>query len=163
MKNAKCKLTEAGTTARPSEPWPPAVKPKRRFLLWAIITVVAAVAIGAAWFVTAANRLYRDAYAGWEAAEVIIDYMEAHDGRWPRSWDDLAGAKQRWLGIEEVQRRVDVDFEVDPQVLLQSATSGDTPPFRVVRLRNGSSAHWEGREPNEMILEHLKQQKRKAP
>ena len=30
-----------------------------------------------------------DGYAQWGAAEMVIDYLETHDGAWPRSWDDL--------------------------------------------------------------------------
>jgi hypothetical protein len=30
-----------------------------------------------------------DAYALWGAGEMVVRYMEEHDGRWPRGWGDL--------------------------------------------------------------------------
>jgi hypothetical protein len=30
-----------------------------------------------------------DAYALWGAGEMVVDYMEDHEGRWPKGWNDL--------------------------------------------------------------------------
>jgi hypothetical protein len=33
------------------------------------------------------------------------------------------------------------------------------PPFRVIRLTNGSDVHWSGADPNRLVFEFLKKRK----
>lgn len=41
------------------------------------------------WLVLGVTHGIDDAYAEWGAADMLIDYMESHDGRWPSNWEAL--------------------------------------------------------------------------
>ena len=51
--------------------------------------------------------------------------------------------------------RVEIDWDANPIELLP-ISDDSTVTLRVIWLRNGSDAHWSGREPNTMILDYLK-------
>ncbi len=132
-----------------------------------IILAALCVAVGYAAYM--AYRTYdtaTNAYAVWWVAEMVIEHMEASDGQWPSGWDDLADdyetcAKRsgRSWTFESLRGRVEVDWRADPNMLSRAKDNGQEKPFRVIWLRNGSDAHWAGREPNRMILEYLKEPK----
>ncbi len=90
--------------------------------------------------------------------------MEANNGDWPRNWDDLrddyktciARSGQPWT-FDELSSRVDIDWDANPISLLPIADGAD-PELRVIWLRSGRDAYWQGREPNTMILDYLKSQ-----
>ena len=101
-----------------------------------------------------------NAYAVWNVADWVIDYMEANDRKWPRDWSDLEKQRaKRDMGrdIRHHQALVDVDFDVNPTELAKASfvVGQKDPPFRVIRHRQ--EPHWvyEGREPNEMIWYYL--------
>jgi hypothetical protein len=107
------------------------------------------------------DAVLRDSYAQWWVADMVIEHMERNDGNWPRSWDDFAepyeicaGRSGRPWSFEELRNRVTVDFDADP-ARLASAAATQTPPFHVIYLRSGKEHHWEGKEPNQMILDYL--------
>lgn len=142
------------------------MKRRTRIILISIVlgVVVAAGTIG--YFVwRSVNEVWLDAYSGWLAAEMVIEYMETHDKVWPKSWTDLQGtfgrASLRVRGLpltfEEVRRRVDVDFTADPAVLAKAFPNEEHPAFRVIRLRNGHFTYWQAHEPNCTILWYLKE------
>jgi hypothetical protein len=117
-----------------------------------------------------------NAYAVWWMADLVIDHMEKHDGAWPRSWDELrVTSEQAGKGtvstnldgtviaefrprdtINDLQKRVEIDWNADPRELVKAEFKAKGPPFRVIWLRNGKSTHYQGKEPNEMVLEYLK-------
>lgn len=117
-----------------------------------------------------------NAYAVWWTADLVIDHMERHNGAWPRSWEELGlTSEQAYKGtvstnhdgtmiaefrprnsINELRERVEIDWKAEPMELVKADFKKKGPPFRVIWLRNGKSTHYSGREPNEMILEHLK-------
>jgi hypothetical protein len=148
--------------------------------------VISAVAV-ASWatvvFIRTVLDVPRQAYAVWQTADLVIAYMERHDGAWPRSWEDLRPLamsapdvsesegpdgsviieSRPKASIEELQSLVEVDWGADPGELLKLPRKGGALPFRVIYLRNGKSTHYEGREPNQMILAYLEsRQRRKA-
>lgn len=55
--------------------------------LLAALTFVVIIAL----FLEGANLYYGidDAYAQWGAADRLIEFMEANDGRWPTGWEEL--------------------------------------------------------------------------
>jgi hypothetical protein len=63
--------------------------------------------------------------------------------------------------VDELRERVEIDWSADPAELLKQGRKGGQPPFRVIYLRDGSSTHYEGREPNQMILEYLESRQRR--
>jgi hypothetical protein len=72
---------------------PPA--PKRRwprFTLRTLFVVVGIplILIGAAFYLyNSVNSSIRNAYAGWWVADMVVEHMKAHDGAWPKGWNDL--------------------------------------------------------------------------
>jgi len=130
-----------------------------RHRVFAIVAVVAATAVAlfigfAVMVLKAQSKMIRDAYCLDWASASVVQYMEDHQGRYPRSRDDLqeafdkVTAQDRSFSFEEVQSRVFVDFTVDPTV----------PPdasFQFVRLRSGPGARWNAPDPDERIRSHL--------
>ena len=155
-------------------------KARRRLILSLVLVVVALTAWAAIHLVQRAIELPHEAYAVWWTADLVVAYMEGHDGAWPRSWEDLRaladeasevtesapGDGSRIIEfrpkarIEELQRLVDIDWDVDPDELLRRARRNEYPPFQVIYLRNGKSTHYDGREPNQMILQYLESKHR---
>ncbi|MEK6234821.1 MAG: hypothetical protein N2C14_08920, partial [Planctomycetales bacterium] len=125
--------------------------------------VLCGLLVGGAWFVNhKIDAVIRNAYAVWWVADMIIVYMEDNDNAWPQGWDDLhkpyeklvERSRRAWT-FEELRARVEVDWDADPSVLADASPVEGEPPFRVIWLRDGTSSHWSGREPNRMILDHL--------
>jgi hypothetical protein len=154
----------------------------RRRVLIGMVLLVALIAIWrAVVFIQGVLDVPRQAYAVWGTADLIIEYMERHEGAWPRSWEDLRPLVEdvpdvkesrerdgsivvefRPQGaIEELQRRVEVDWNANPDELLKMPPQERGPPFRVISLRNGKSTHYEGREPNQMIRDYLESRHRR--
>jgi hypothetical protein len=153
---------------------------KRRLIVGLLIVIVAIVVWAALAFVQAVLDVPRQAYAVWWTADLFIAYIEHHDGAWPRSWEDLRPFVEGTLevsesrdrhgrrivefrpkaSIEELQRRVVIDWNADTRKLLEAPLVADGPPFRVIYLRNGKSRHYEGREPNQMIRDYLDSRRR---
>jgi hypothetical protein len=113
------------------------------------------------------TQTIHNAYAVWWVAGMVCIYMDTHDGRWPKGWEDLRAPYESatlrsgapWT-FEELRNWVEVDWNADPAALRASEPLGDNPPFRVIWLRDGATSHWEGREPNRIIWEYLHQRKR---
>jgi hypothetical protein len=138
------------------------------FLGSAVGIIIAVAAFFAYAVYQTTHVIVPNAYAVWWTADLVIDHMERHDGAWPRSWEELRlTSEQAYKGtastnldgtrivefrpresIEELRQRVEIDWKADFKMT--------GPPFRVIWLRNGKSTHYSGKEPNEMILEHLK-------
>lgn len=104
-----------------------------------------------------------NSYAVWWAADMVIEHMKIHDGKWPAGWEDLrepyeicAEQSGRPWTFEELQERVAIDWHADPNNLAMAATKNGKPTFRVIWLRDGSDAHWKEREPNKMVYDYLK-------
>lgn len=145
-----------------------------------IIVIVIAILLAGAGFVVwlgyQVMQVPRDAYAVWWTADLVIEHMEKHGGSWPRSWEDLrVTSEQAYKGtvstnrdgtriaefrprdsIDELMRRVEIDWNANPSELARAEFKESGPPFRVIRLQNGKSTHYSGKEPNDMVLEYLK-------
>jgi hypothetical protein len=139
---------------------------KRRVLHTALVFIVS-LGGGAAYYAYwKIDSTTRDAYAVWWVADMVIEYMETHNGEWPRGWDDLhepyetcvRRSGRPWT-FDQLRNRVDVDWAADPARLVVATDNGTGPPFQVVWLRSGRSTHWQSREPNRMILDYLHAQK----
>lgn len=148
---------------------------RRRLILGLGMAALAIAVWVAVVFVRAVLDVPRQAYAVWWTADLVVAYMESHEGAWPRGWEDLRPLTEvatevsetkepdgnvivefrPKAGIQELQRYVEVDWSADPGELLRVPRREAGPPFRVIYLRNGRTTHYEGREPNQMILEYL--------
>ncbi|RIK84235.1 MAG: hypothetical protein DCC67_05045, partial [Planctomycetota bacterium] len=104
----------------------------------------------------------RDAYATWDGANLVIEYLRTHSGQWPQNWDDIAqvhrmvqGRMRGGQSIEELKLRLSIDFKVNPQEFAAADPSSPGGLPRAIRLRNGKDTCWEGAEPNTLIHQFL--------
>jgi hypothetical protein len=152
---------------RPSRPARAAVK---RILL--VLAVAAIAAIG--WFTFRAWYTLDhlpEAYAAWDAGTLLVEYMKAHENRWPGSWDELlavfdgeAGSTIPLRGshtgdveyARTLQRVVKVDWTFDPARPrgVSPVTRLDGTAFPIV---------WECGEPNEMVRARLEAGSKNPP
>jgi hypothetical protein len=100
-----------------------------------------------------------EAYAAWDAGDLLIAYMKANDDRWPGSWDELDG----WAhslpdrpnnrlndpgSLQRIRELIRIDYSFNPRA------PGNATPVRP--LDGDAFAYvWQGAEPNEMIREYL--------
>jgi hypothetical protein len=138
----------------------------RRKVLFTAAALALLLGGGALYLVRRAAHDAQYAYAVWWVADMVIEYMETHDGAWPRGWDDLREPYEtcvrrsgRPWSFEQLRDRVDVDWQADPAQLAATPDTGEDPPFRVIWSRNGRQSHWEGQEPNRKILDYLRNRK----
>ena len=132
-----------------------------------IAVVLLAVVIGGGFL------LYREVsngihnrYAVWWVADMVVEHMEANDGRWPQRWEDLlddyetcvARSGRPWT-FEELRSRVVVDWQADPAQLTAVARQADAPSFRIIWLADGSSSHYQDHEPNQIVCDYLRTKK----
>lgn len=130
-------------------------------------TVIRAIALSALLFVVIGGgvtyfvlrnveRVVKNAYAVWWVADMVVEHMKSNQNRWPRNWDDLrepyAALAQRsgqpWT-FDELRERVVVDWKANPKSLAKENS------FRVIWLKDGTSSHYEGCEPNEIVRRYL--------
>lgn len=105
-----------------------------------------------------------EAYAAWDAGELLVAYLETHENHWPTSWDDLLSVLDTPRGSDitlraphanesdyahVLQGMIAIDWSFDP------AHAENASP---VTRRDGSafSVLWQDGDPNEMVREHLK-------
>ncbi len=150
---------------------------RTKVVLSGVAGVILGVAFLFAWAVYHTNYVMApNAYAVWWTADLVIEHMETHAGAWPRNWEELqATSDQAYKGttstnhdgtliaefrpratIQELQKRVEIDWNADPLELAKTELQATGRPFRVIWLRNGKSTAYSGKEPNTMILEYLK-------
>ncbi|MCC6354792.1 MAG: hypothetical protein IT577_12955 [Verrucomicrobiae bacterium] len=125
------------------------------------------------------------AHALWWTGDIVVRYLRASGGQWPRSWEDMAivvrpddfrvkpvawgrgGLRVREtrarLPIERLREVVWVDWDADVRELARAPASVDHPPFLVVRPLRGDHVYFEGAEPNEMIREFLARSSARSP
>jgi hypothetical protein len=136
---------------------------KRRAKIIAVLIIIAVIG-GVSFFGYRIHQVLTvtvpDAYAVWNTASLINDYMDAHNGAWPTRWEDLRQTYESSnqpdpVHMADLQARVEVDWHADPRKLAAAAEpTTDVPPFRVIWLRDGSKAHWSGAEPNWLVWAH---------
>ena len=111
-----------------------------------------------------------DAYAAWDAGTLVIEYLDTHDGQWPRSWEELYSAAET---LEDHGRQfrgnngaggfiygdlrdvVAIDWEADVRAI--AAFDWNSGKLRVITRADGTDfpVVWEGAEPNEMVWSYL--------
>ena len=141
-------------------------KPIKRILITAGLVLLATIAyIGFDMWRTVTQ--IPEAYAAWDAASLVIEYMDTHDGAWPRSWDELLtatktlpkdGRQIRGTPIDQFPTFVRIDWAADPSKLAEAIPELDALPFRVITRADGSDfpTLWSGAEPNTLVWKYLK-------
>jgi hypothetical protein len=136
-----------------------------------LLFIIAAVVLGipfAGWMAYQhITEVVHDSYAVWWVAGMVIEHVDANAGQWPQSWEELRDDYQTCVerlgepwSFEELRSRVCVDWTANATDLRKSALESDKAKFRVVWLADGSSVHWEGAEPNQLIYEYLSKNRR---
>lgn len=131
--------------------------------------VVALTAVG---LIVAYNvdRTIRNAYAVWWVADMVIIHLESNENRWPTSWDELrddyeicvSRSGQPWT-FEELRNRVEIDFDIVTDKLMESARGKSVPNFPVIYPSDGTEAHWKHQEPNRKLLDYFNEVPRPGP
>lgn len=133
---------------------------------WLLLGIAASLllAMAVAWFAIRSTlesyHALPDAYASDWTAIFVIDHLRTSDGAWPKDWSDLKDEFDRmaepnhyaWT-FEELQQRVDIRFDVDPQELRDA-----DPPLEVIRLTSGRRVSFDG-DPNLLIRDYLRAEK----
>ena len=111
--------------------------------------------------------LIPNSYAAWTTGDLIVEYIDTHEGKWPRRWDDLRVAEQSlkrrgqnvYWDFEKLPQMIQVDWTANPVALAKLQARSNEVPFEVVTKLDGSKvdAVWgEDREPNRKIYVYLK-------
>lgn len=113
-------------------------------------------------FILRIDSAINDAYAQWGAVDHVIEYMETHDGQWPKSWEDLRplyetkGSRCGGWTFDDYKRRLVIDFDANADQLRQLSTESETVPFDVI------GAQWPfaatiGDGPNSMLYWYFRE------
>ena len=104
----------------------------------------------------------RNAYALEWAGDMVIEYMDTNHGQWPKSWDNLREPYVELCkyavppcSFDELQATVRVDWNADLDELVRTVPAADVTSLSVVYIE-GSTSHWPGADPNQMILDYIK-------
>jgi hypothetical protein len=111
--------------------------------LWTILLMVVAlmaiavIGVGISLFL---SFDFNDGYAGWAAAGMVIEYMEANNGRWPPNWEALRGSFEAGRGdlahvggtFEQFQKRIYIDFRANPEELRKLSLASADAQFDVI-------------------------------
>ncbi len=94
------------------------------------VVVAAGLAIGFWLYLGISSSLHAEhvLHAALLTVGLLDEYVDQHDGQWPRGWAELEGLPRReWAMFEwpkdsrEVQRYVTVDFAADPKRLAKQS------------------------------------------
>jgi hypothetical protein len=108
-----------------------------------------------------------DAYAQRGAADMVIRFLEEHEGRWPRGWDDLQAYHDQGMGrvtgwtFADFQRHIRIKWDVDPNALAIEACNASRPTFQAIWSANPFGATL-GDGPNWQLYEHFRRKRRPA-
>lgn len=112
-----------------------------------------------------------EAYAAWDSATLVIEYMDTHDGTWPQSWEGLFSAARTLPNsgrilcghdsntLSRITRLVRIDWSADPRIMARARYESEKIPFHVITRADGSDfpVLWSGKEPNTLVWEYLRQ------
>jgi len=134
----------------------------RRMIAAVAVVAVLLVLLPIVWELLSLDAV-DDAYALRGAGEMVVHYMEDHDGRWPRGWADLkpyfdcGGGRVGGWSFAKYQQRVIIRWDVNPASLEYEAKTKRRPSFRVISATGLFPASVGGREPNEILYRYLRQ------
>ena len=105
-------------------------------------------------------------YAAWTTGDLLVEYMDTHNGGWPQNWEDLENARDSlirkgrniYYDFNKLPAIVKIDWNVNSTTLAKDALVGGESAVRVVTQLDGSrlEAQW-GRdtEPNRKVGRYL--------
>ncbi len=107
------------------------MKRTRQVLFAGLVCVIVAIPLGWLWL----EDEVEDGYAVRSITARVISFMETHDGRWPKSWEELQTdfAAHGGVGsVMDLRNRVAVDFEADAEQLRQQSIETSRANYRVI-------------------------------
>ncbi|MFN0017574.1 MAG: hypothetical protein ACKVP0_04890 [Pirellulaceae bacterium] len=126
----------------------------QRLIVIVVVLVLVSIVIAGGWIIRDHLGGVRDAYALDWASASVISFIDHHEGRVPKDWNDLKAefdtlskSDKSWT-FDEIQNRVVIDFES-----LSEWTKGTEQDSIIVR--NVSGVRWSGPDPNDRIRECL--------
>ncbi|MBX9656098.1 hypothetical protein K2Y11_20985 [bacterium] len=102
-----------------------------------------------------------DAYAQWGAADLVIQYMEEHGGKWPSNWDVLRqsyetkGGRVSGWSFGDFKSRMFIDFSVNSNDLEKQSVKSNKVPFDVIHARSPLSSMM-GEGPNAQLYHYFR-------
>lgn len=143
------------------------VSRRTKTILRVISIVLTGVVVWWGWDLLYILRGLPDAYAMWDAGDLIVDYMGKHSDQWPSGWEELkrsfeackgGDGEMRGQTFDGIRNRIQIDWQASPQNALLHHTA-----FNSVTAKSGNHTTWEGAEPNEMIIQYLRKHVDTAP
>jgi len=139
---------------------------KRLLLAFVILLIAAISTIGYSLYQMVHYKI-PESYAAWTTGNLMVEYLQTHTNRWPRSWEDLQSATNSllekgmpvYMPLGQLQGFVKIDWQADPGRLLQAASNDPNFTIHVVTRLDGSKllAVWGAdTEPNVKIMRYLK-------
>ncbi len=103
-------------------------------------------------------------YAAWDTGNLLVEYMDTHNGQWPQSWKNLHEAEDSlrqkgenvYWDFDKLPSIVKIDWNAEPEALAKSALAGRN--LKIVTQLDGSrlEANWgPDTEPNRKVAEYL--------
>ncbi len=97
------------------------------------------------------NVVVPHSYAAWPAGDLLVEYMETHDGKWPHGWVDLHEATSLTNKGTPIDRDfthlpgiVKIGWNAPPEALAKVALAEGPSSVKVVTRLDGSrlEAKW---------------------
>ena len=107
-------------------------------------------------------------YAAWTTGDLLVEYMNTHNGSWPRGWKDLENARDSlirkgrniYYDFNKLPAIVRIDWTAEPAALAKAALSDGESAIRAITQLDGSKleARWgPDTEPNRKVGRYLVQ------
>jgi len=133
-------------------------------VLLAFVAVCALALGGWRWWHDKTVGSRQDSYAAVQIAAMVNAYLEANEGTWPGSWDDLqpfyrvngSVTGHDRCSFEEVRDSWGIDFHADPVELARAKPNPKGPPFRAIYQRHRRPLDFPEWEPNVRIHVRLR-------
>jgi len=103
-------------------------------------------------------------YAAWTAGDLLVEYMDTHDGKWPHGWADLHEATSYtnhgllYWDFAKLSGMEKIDWNANPEALGKLAMAVGPSAVKVVTQLDGSTLEtkWGGdTEPNQKVGRYL--------
>ena len=146
--------------------------PQSKLITWKRVLSLLLVVVGL-YAVHAGYSIYRmvavripHSYAAWATGDLLVEYMETHEGSWPRGWEDLKKAEESlvkkgrniYYDFDKLPAMVKIDWSAEPSILAKEALADGASSLKAVTRLDGSrlEAVWgPATEPNRKVAFHL--------
>jgi hypothetical protein len=144
---------------------------QRSKLLKGFLLVV--VGLFVLWIINGGFKVYHlvhveipHSYAAWTTGDLIVEYLEIHNEKWPHSWADLQEAKDSLMkrgraiywDFNQLPSIVKIDWNVNSETIAKEALTGNESQIFVVTQLDGSKleTRWgPDTDPNRKIAQYF--------